>query len=266
MKEKIFKIITVREDEQGSSWVFDIFLSTLILLNVFAVIFESYPEFGIEYKALFYYFEIFSIIIFSIEYVLRIWTADIYYPSLSPVKSRFKYLFSVYGFIDLISVVPFYLPMLIIIDMRYLKVLRLMRLFRIFKLSRHSKSFNIIASVLRETKYDLFVTLFVAAVLMLVSALLVYSVEHEAQPEKFRNIGDAIWWASETLTTVGYGDLYPITTLGRIISAFVSVLGMGLVALPTGIISSTLISKINKGKNRNKNEDGDDVYKGKFNL
>lgn len=230
------------------------FIYGLILINVVALILETNRKLRVDYNPLFEFIEYFSITIFTIEYALRIWTADLH----SDIKSIFNskksgYIFSFYGFIDLIAIVPFYLPLIIPFDLRVMRMLRLFRLFRILKMGRYSNSFNSINRVLKETRPQLIITVFIASILLLLSSTLMFYAENEAQPEKFSSISDSLWWAVATLTTVGYGDIYPITSLGKFLSAFIALIGIGFIALPTGILSSAFIENlghINDGESR----------------
>ncbi len=219
---------------------------TLIVLNVIAVILDTIPEINKAIGQLLWIFEIISVIIFSIEYLLRIFISDLTYPSSNRIKSVFKFMFSFYGLIDLFAIIPFYVPFLIKIDLRFLRILRLMRFFRLLKINRYNSSLNLIWSVIKEKKEELAVTGFVSLFVLLLASFLMYYVEGEAQPDKFPNIIACFWWAISTLTTVGYGDVYPITGIGKIVSGLIAVLGIGLIALPTGIVSAGFMEKIGK--------------------
>jgi voltage-gated potassium channel len=155
-------------------------------------------------------------------------------------------MFSTFGLIDLIAILPFYLPLLFPIDLRVVRILRIMRLIRIFKLGRYSKSLKTINSVLRETRSDLGITIFIAFIMLVLASTLMYYVEGDVQPNKFASIGHSFWWAVATLTTVGYGDVYPVTGMGKLLSGIIALIGIGIVALPTGIISSAFIEKIHQ--------------------
>ncbi len=221
------------------------FIYSLILLNVIALILESYKSLNDNYKSWFSAFEIFSVAIFTVEYILRIWVSD---RSKEDKKERLNFAFSTMGIIDLIAILPFYLPFIFPIDLRIVRILRLFRLLRIFKLARYSKSLKTIRYILKETKAELYTTVFVTFVLMILSSTLMYYIEHDDQPEQFASIGDAFWWSIATLTTVGYGDVYPVTGLGKLLSGVIALIGIGFVALPTGIISSAFIEKIQADK------------------
>ena len=251
LKQKIFLLIDNEKGNKKGDYFVEYLISGLILLNVIATFLESYKSINAKYSGLFYGIEMVSIVIFSIEYILRIWVADLQYPTLSPIKARLKYIFSFLGLVDLLSILPFYLPYIITIDLRVMRVLRLLRLLRLLKLNRHSKSLKLIGTVLKNTKNDILVTVFMVFILLVLASTLMYSLENEAQPEAFENIGQALWWAVATLTTVGYGDIYPITGLGKLLSGVIALLGIGIVALPTGIISSAYIDEVQKQKNKN---------------
>lgn len=232
----------------NQSPIFLKFIYCLIIINVLSVILSSYKELHSQYQIVFDNFEIFSIIIFSTEYILRFWTSDLEYKSGTAITKRVKFCFSNFGIIDLLAILPFYLPLIFVFDLRVLRILRLFRLLRIFKLGRLSKSLKIITNVLKETKSELSITIFITFIMLILSSTLMYYTENEAQPEKFENIGQSLWWAISTLTTVGYGDVYPITGLGKLLSSFVALIGIGFVALPTAIISSAFINNIQKEK------------------
>ncbi len=231
IKEKTNNLINNNE-------TFTKFIYYLIVLNVIAIILESYKETRIRYGDFFRAFEILSVIIFTIEYILRLWVA----------KKKLKFALSAFGLIDLLAILPFYLPFFFVFDFRILRILRLFRMLRIFKLGRYSKSLKLINDVLKDTKEELSMTVFVTFILLVFSSTLMYYVESDAQPEKFASIGHAFWWAIATLTTVGYGDVYPVTGLGKILSAVIALIGIGFIALPTGIISSAFIDRVKENK------------------
>lgn len=241
LKKKVYEFIN--ED----SW-FQKFIYILIILNVLSLILASYKEIFGMYKIVFELFELFSVIVFSLEYVLRLWTADLLFAKGTAFSKRLKFSISTYGLIDLIAILPFYLPLFFPFDLRVLRILRLFRLLRIFKLGRLSKSLQTIMSVLKDSRSELSLTLFVAFILLILSSTLMFYVENEAQPEKFENIGQSLWWSVATLTTVGYGDIYPITPLGKLLSSAIAIIGIGVLALPTGIISSAFINRLEKDK------------------
>ena len=186
------------------------------------------------------------------EYVLRLLVCPFDPRYSSPVRGRVRYVFSYLAVIDLLAILPFYLPVLIPFDLRFLRIVRLFRLIRLFKLSRYSRAMTAIGVVLRNKRGELAIVIIVVFVFLLLSSAIMYEVEHEAQPNAFPNIPSAMWWGVVTLTTVGYGDIYPITPLGKFIGAVIALLGIGLFALPAGIIASGFTEEIHS-KNLQKN-------------
>lgn len=223
------------------------FVMLLIVFNVTAIVMESFDSLHSKYRHDFRLFEIISVIIFTVEYLCRMWVSDLK-TDLSPLKSRISHFFTPMALIDLAAILPFYLPMFFALDLRFLRILRLMRLLRIFKLTRYISAVDVIGSVITRKKADLLVTVAAALFLMLISSTLIFYAEHDAQPESFPNIIASFWWAVATLTTVGYGDVYPVTAAGKIISGVIAFVGIGLVALPTGIISSAFIDEMHRRK------------------
>lgn len=238
IRRRIYQIIEKSEGNDNPSLIFDWFIIILIVINVAAVILESFASISMKYSDELQLLETISVIIFSIELILRLITADYKYSNYSRVVSIVKYILSFMFIIDFLAILPFYLPLLIVIDLRFLRVLRLTRILRVLKVQRYSRSLNLIGSVFKKKKYDLIITLFVTFILLLLASSVMYYVENNSQPESFPNIIASFWWAIATLTTVGYGDVYPVTILGKILSGIIALLGIGIVALPTGIISS----------------------------
>jgi len=249
IKRKVFDIIDDKKVKGSKiNKCFEIFIISLIVLSIIEIILESYESVSFKYQSQLRFFEFLAITVFSIEYLLRLWTADLKYPSEGKVSSRFKFVTSVMGIIDLLALLPFFLPLIFKFDLRFIRILRVFRLFRIFKLNRYSKAFNLLGSICREKKNEIFVTLFINAILILIASTIMYNLENEIQPDKFPNIVETFWWAIATLTTVGYGDVFPVTSLGKIMSGIIATLGIGLVALPTGIISAGFVEKIQESK------------------
>jgi voltage-gated potassium channel len=224
----------------------------LIVFNVVALAIDTLAGLPEQLRIALSIFEIVSVVVFSIEFILRIYVSDITHPAKSKLASVMKFILSPYGIIDMLAILPFYIPFVIKVDLRFIRVLRLIRFFRVLKINRYNSTLKLIRDVLNEKKASIGMTFFIVFLLLLISAFLMYSVENPVQPDKFQNVFASLWWAVATLTTVGYGDLYPITTFGKIISGIVSVLGIGLIALPTGIISAGFIEKINHSKHEKK--------------
>ncbi|MDB2520665.1 ion transporter [Flavobacteriaceae bacterium] len=222
--------------------IFDKFIYLLIIFNVAAMIMESHVSIRNVYGNYFNVFEAISIYIFSFEYLYRIRLAYLD----KRMKGVKKYIFSIFGLIDLISILPFFLNQFVKVDGRFLRILRLFRLTRIFKLGRDSSSLQLFVSALKGVQNELKFTLFLSALAILFSASAIYYLENEVQPEKFSSITESIWWATVSLATVGYGDVYPVTVGGKVFASVISLIGIGIVAIPTGIISASFVEEINK--------------------
>ncbi len=251
-RERVYQILEAASPDDKVSRAFDIFIMSLIFLNALAVILETVESFQRHYGSFFRWFEFASVVIFSIEYLLRLWscTADPRYSH--PFFGRIRFFFTPFALIDLAAILPFYLPVFFHFDIRFVRILRFFRIFRIFKLGRYSESISIFGRVLLSRKEELFITIFVVFILLVLASGLMYFVEHSAQPKAFASIPAAMWWGIATLTTVGYGDVYPITPLGRFFGAIIALLGVGLFALPAGIISSGFMEEIQKRRNEEK--------------
>ena len=206
------------------------------------MIFESHESVRKSFGDFFYFFELVSIVIFSLEYLYRI----SYSFTNNGLKGVLNYIFSFFGLIDLISILPFYLNQFINLDGRFLRILRLFRLTRIFKFGRDSNSLKLFTKALVSVREQLLFTLFLSALTILFSASAIYYLENEAQPDKFSSITESVWWATISLATVGYGDVYPITVGGKIFATIISLVGIGVVAIPTGVISASFVEEIYK--------------------
>ena len=252
LKERVYQIIAKATENDLASIFFDYFIVILILSNVLAIILESYQSLYNRYFFQFRIFEVFSVLVFTVEYVLRIWTADIKYDSKSRFGSIYRFIISPIALVDLFAILPFYLPFILPFDLRFLRLPRIIRFSRLFKLNRYSNSLKLVGEVLMKKKSELFVTIFVTLILILIASTLMYYIENNAQPKAFPNIVESMWWATSTLTTVGYGDVYPVTSMGRFLSGIIAFLGIGLVALPTGILSSGFMEEIKNKKDETK--------------
>ena len=249
-KGKIYKILEPAYEGDLSSKAFDIFLIAVIFLNVLAVILESVESISIAYSGFFKMFSLFSVGFFSIEYVLRLWSCTENKKFEKPVAGRFRYALTPLALIDLLVLVPFYLPIFIQMDLRFLRVLRLLRLFALLKLTRYSSSLKLLSTVIKEKKEELIVTFLVIIILLVFSSGIIYFLENEQQPDAFSSIPAAMWWGVATMTTVGYGDIYPITAIGKLFGGLVAILGLGTFGLPAGIIAYGFIEEIQKKRTR----------------
>ena len=245
-KRRIFEILDMATKGDTISRVWDIFIVTLIILNVAAVIFETVPSIKSKSGGFFDVFEFVSVMIFTIEYILRLWSANTVDKYKGRIWGRLKYATSFLAIIDLVAILPFYLPMLLPFDLRIIRILRLVRIFRVFKIGRYSKSVATIGRVFYERKEQLVIAAGAVLFLLIIASSLMYYIENPAQPESFTSIPAAMWWGVATLTTVGYGDVYPVTPLGKCLGAIIAILGVGLFALPAGILAGGFAEQIEK--------------------
>ena len=229
--KKILKNI-IESPESRAGYLFDLFIQILIVLSLLAFSFETIPNISDTAISYLRVFEIISIIIFTLEYTLRIYVAD----------KKLSYIFSFYGFIDLIAILPFYLSGAI--DLRSLRVVRLLRVLRLFKLFRFNESLELLRKAFRIVKREMIVFSFIAVILLYISAVGIYFFENPVQPDEFSSIFDCMWWAISTMTTVGYGDIVPITIGGKIFTSFISFIGIGVVSIPTALLASSLTTLI----------------------
>lgn len=232
MKKKLHQIIIESDTKEGR--FFDFFIQSLIILSLLSFSFETLPNLDYKFKSILSGFEVFCIVIFSCEYVFRVWLT----------KPRKSYVFSFYGIIDILAILPFYLSSGI--DLRSIRVFRLFRLFRVFKLFKYNNAIHRLTDAFKSIKNELIVFIIGTIFLLYVSAVGIYYFENPTQPEVFKSVFHSLWWAVTTLTTVGYGDMYPITIGGKLFTTFIVFIGMGMVAVPTGLLASALSKTFNK--------------------
>lgn len=237
IKQRVFEVVSVARPGDRPSLVFDWALIALILANIVVFVLESVPSLAERHGTWFAAFEAVSVIVFSIEYIARVWTSTHDPRFRSPVTGRVRFVLTPMALVDLLAILPWYLPLLGV-DLRALRSLRIFRILRLAKLGRYTSALNIMGGAIRRTREELVITGAIIAVLLLLASTGIYYAEREAQPDKFGNIPEAAWWAVATMTTVGYGDVYPITPTGRFFGAVVAILGIGLIALPTGILGT----------------------------
>lgn len=248
LKQSIYNLIRDDDDEKAlSGKIFDGLIIALIVINTIQIIVDTFSVPSLISR-ISYIIEIASVIIFTIEYLARIWTVTYIYPEKSPIGARFRYAISFMAIIDLLAILPFYIPFVIPIDLRVLWTLRLLRLLRLFKINRYTDALREIGMVFKLKASQLLSSSIVVFLLMLIASILMYNIENTAQPNTFKNVFDSLWWALATFTTVGYGDIYPVTAAGKLLSAIIAVLGIGLVAVPTGIISAGFSKQMEKTK------------------
>lgn len=238
IKKRCYQVLEKGAKNDRLSRQVDLFIIGLIFLNVVSVILESVRWIREDFGAFFLIFEWFSIGVFSIEYLLRIWSITENPKFERPILGRISYFFSFYSIVDLIAVVPAFIPFFITADFRIVRAIRLIRLFRLLKLSRYNKAFKQIKRVMENSREELVVSLFAVLTLLVISSSLMFYVENEVQPEAFSSIPATMWWGVATLTTVGYGDIYPITEIGKLLAGLMAILGIGIFALPAGILAN----------------------------
>jgi voltage-gated potassium channel len=242
-RRRVYDLLESPVDGYGlRAWV-QFGLLFLIVFSTAALIAETVPSIGPASPELFDWIEIVTIAIFTIEYVLRLWSCSASAPYSDGLRGRLRYFLSFYALVDLIAILPFYLAMLPV-DLRFLRVIRLMRLFRLAKLARYSGALQMLGRVVTAKRYELVVTLFVSAILMTITSAAMYIAEGESQPALFSSIPATMWWAVTTLTTVGYGDMTPVTGLGRLLGTLVAILGIGLFAIPTSILGAAFVDEL----------------------
>ncbi|TMP82576.1 potassium channel protein [Pseudoalteromonas phenolica] len=236
-RKKVYDILEHGFDGSSTSRLFSGFIVLLIILNVSAIILESYKPIGEMYHQEFLLFNIFSVVVFTLEYFARIWVSveSPLSERSGPTKSRLKYLLSPVSLIDLLAIAPFYLSFIFAIDLRYLRMLRMIRL---LKLTHYFKGLHLFIDVFKKELPSIGAAIIIMSVLVIMSASVMYGLEHEAQPDVFDSIPSAIWWSVVTMTTVGYGDVIPVTFLGKFISIFIMLLGVGIVALPAAMLAA----------------------------
>ena len=238
IKKRIFDIIQIGNKNDFISRSFDWLIVIIIILNILTVFLETFEELA-RFNPLFKVVEAVTVSFFCVEYILRIWTACYLYPNKKGIWAQVRFLHSFDGIIDLLTILPFFFLNGFIV----FRMLRVVRILHLFRVNAHYDSFHIITSVLIEKRNQIISSVFIIIVLMLASSLGIYSAEHEAQPEAFRNAFSGIWWSVSTLLTVGYGDIYPITVIGKIMAIIIAFLGVGVVAIPTGIISAGFVEQ-----------------------
>lgn len=260
IRERVYRILEPEDRGTRASAFFNVFITFVILLSIAAMVLSSVHSLWIKYSLLFTAVLVFTTVVFSIEYPLRLWscTADPRYAS--PLLGRLGWAITPFAIIDLIVVFPFYLNILIGINLTGLVVLRV---FRVFKLIRYSDSINMIFKVVKAQKNMLITAYLVLFIALISASTLMFQIENPVQPEKFSSIPATMWWGIVTLTTVGYGDIVPVTGAGKILGGCITLVGIGIFALPAGILASGFTQELQKRMNERRygnNDDNGDVY------
>ena len=242
-RRRIFDIIQIGNTSDRPSRYFDIFIAVVIIANISVLFLETFQSLS-EYSDLFEAIDDITVSIFIVEYILRIWTADFLFPEQKRGVAIFRYVTSANGVIELLTILPFFF----LSGMVVFRMLRVVRIFHLFRLNSHYDSFSVIRTVLNEKKNQILSSLFIIFIVIMASSLLMYNVENKVQPESFENAFSGLWWSVSTILTIGYGDIYPVTILGKILGVLISFLGVFAVALPTGIISAGFVEQYQEMK------------------
>ncbi len=245
IKKRTFEILSIPADGDRLSRAFDVFLMALILVNVVAVIVETVEGLSPEAISILKSLELYSVIIFTVEYVLRLWTCTLNERYRGSVLGRVRYALTLMALVDLLAILPFYLPMLLPFDLRFLRALRLFRVFRLIKLGRYSGALRTLGDVVRSKKADLAMAAFGGAILLVVGSSLMYFAEHKAQPEHFGSIPAALWWGVASITG-GAGTAGPITAFGKGVGSIIGLLRVAMFAVPSGILASGFVEEARK--------------------
>ncbi|MBI2730248.1 MAG: ion transporter [Sphingobacteriales bacterium] len=249
-KKKIHVLLHPELGETKWDKIINGFIITLIILNVIAVIMETVPSIHEAYAKPFHYFDLVSVIIFTIEYILRLWSST-HDPKYShSIYGRIKYIFSTDALIDLIAILPFYVHVMVGLDLRVLRILRLLRFLRLFRLTAYMRSAKMVKNVFVSRANELKLSLVLISFLIIISSCLLYFAEHNAQPNVFSSIPATFWWAIVTITSIGYGDMVPITILGKLLTAVITLSGFAIFALPAGIITAGFLEEMRKIKDK----------------
>lgn len=265
-RRRIYEIVNVGASEDFVSRAYDFLNTFIIVVNLVVSVIYTFQEAREAYGGLLLGIEAVTAAFFAVDYALRVWTARFLYPRQTKAKALVKYIFSFTGIVDLLSFLPYYLPVFFPAGAVAFRMFRVVRIFRLFRLNKYYDALNVITEVITSKRQQLLSSVFIILVLMLASSLCMYSLEHEAQPEVFTNAFSGLWWAVSTLLTVGYGDIYPVTSMGRLFSIVITFLGVGMVAIPTGIISAGFVDQYSRIKRISEYANEEDIHFIKINL
>ena len=260
LRKRIFQIIEVGNLDDYPSRIYDFVNMLAIVVNLTLSILYTFEEFRVPYGQLALTIEAITVAFFAVDYLLRLFTAKVRYEKASEPRALLKYIFSFGGIVDVLSFLPYYLPIFFPSGAVAFRMFRVARIFRLFRITAYHDSLSVITEVLNGKKQQLLSSVFLIGILMIGSSLCMYSLEHDAQPEVFSNAFSGIWWAVSTLLTVGYGDIYPITTMGKTFSIIITFLGVGMVAIPTGIISAGFVDQYSRIKRMSEYVKTEDVH------
>lgn len=238
IRRRVFELLELARPGDRASRITDIVILGLILANALAVVFTTVDSFQANHARALALFDTFSIVVFTVEYLLRLWASAELRPRSPAYRVRARYAVSWLAIVDLLAILPAFLPLLLPMDLRTLRLLRFFRLLRLLKIGRYSLAIQTFTAVLRVRREELTVSIIALFILLFITSTLMYFVEHPTQPDNYASIPAAMWWGVSALTTVGYGDIHPLTPLGKMLGAISSILGIGLFAIPAGILAS----------------------------
>ena len=247
-RRRLYSIVETGNAGDAFSRGYDILLVAAILINLAVCVAYTFDDMELNYGPALLSVEFVTVCFFAVDYALRLWTAPCQFPDLTPGQAVWRYVRSITGIIDLASFLPYFLPVFFPAGAVAFRMFRVVRIFRLFRINAYYDSLSVITSVLASKRQQLMSSVFIILVLMLGASLCMYSLEHEAQPEVFRNAFSGMWWAVSTLLTVGYGDIYPVTPMGQLFGICITFLGVGMVAIPTGIISAGFVDQYSRIK------------------
>lgn len=249
-KKRVFDIIQIGNTGDLPSKAFDLLFIITVLTNVIIAIAETF-DLSAQWMATLNTIEFITVVCFSVEYILRVWTSEFLFPNVPKEKALAYYVISFSGIIDLMSFLPYFLPFFFPTGVVVFRMFRVIRILRLFRINAYYDALNVIGDVVKSKRDQLLSSIFIILILMVGASLIMYSLEHEVQPDVFRNAFSGFWWAVSTLLTVGYGDIYPITIAGRIFGIIITFLGVGMVAIPTGILSAGFVEQYTRLKSFN---------------
>ena len=259
-RKRMSAIVEMKSADDWISRGYNILNCVMLLINVAVTILYTFDRMELQYGGVLLAIEAVTVAFFAVDYVLRVWTAPALYPNKTEFRAIRKYVFSLTGIGDLLSFLPYYLPIFFPTGAAVFRIFRVVRIFRLFQINAYYSALNVITEVLNSKRQQLASSVFIISVLMVASSLCMYSLENAAQPEVFSNAFSGIWWAVSTLLTVGYGDIYPITIPGKIVSIFITFLGVGMVAIPTGIISAGFVAQFSRIKRLSEYAGEEDIH------
>lgn len=259
-RKRLFEIIEIGLPGDVASQVYDVFNILSIVINLVVSVMYTFDDLHAKFGPWLVTIEAVTVAFFAADFAMRLWTAKFLRPSLTEPRAVLRYIFSFSGMVDLLSFLPYYLPVFFPSGAVAFRMFRVARVFRLFRVNAYYDSLGVITQVISSKRQQLFSSVFILLVLMLASSLCMYSLEHDAQPEVFSNAFSGIWWSVSTLLTIGYGDIYPVTTMGKIFSIFITFLGVGMVAIPTGIISAGFVDQYTRIKRISEYADEDEVH------